>query len=562
MGPAVFVLQESVSCGMKHLCLRPTWGGRGSLPQERGQTGKRCIARMALTACGGGGGNETTAAAGGDTGSTAAGGDAAASGSGEVGKTDITVAMGADIVTLDPAGQQDTTTAVVIKHAYSTLLDISDEGELVPDLAESYELVNDTDFVFKLREDAVWSDGTPVTANDVKFTFDRAKNMPKTKSNTSKVKEVVVDNEHQVTIKLTEPYAPFNTIVASSNLSIVQEAAVTAAGEAYGDADNIVTSGPFTVKEWVPNDHYTLEKNANYWGEEPITTSITVRVIPEGSARAIALETGEVDLVWGVDPTDCSNIEANSDVKLLSQPSSSIEYLGMNMTKEHFKDQKVRQAINYAIDKQALVDTIVEGRGTVANSYINNTIPGWTDEVEAYPYDPAKAKELLTEAGYPDGFSCQLWVNGDVRTRSAQMVQAQLAEIGITVDISTMEWGAFLDALNAGEHEMFILGWSNSSFDADSSTYQLFHSANHGATGNRAFMTDATVDELITKAAQENDNEKRMEYYKELQIYLHDLSPWCPFYYKNDNVGVRADLQGFKLHKGASHYLGNCHYAK
>ena len=177
-------------------------------------------------------------------------------------------------------------------------------------------------------------------------------------------------------------------------------------------------------------------------------------------------------------------------------------------------------------------------------------------------YDPAKAKELLTEAGYPDGFSCQLWVNGDVRTRSAQMVQAQLAEIGITVDISTMEWGAFLDALNAVEHEMFILGWSNSSFDADSSTYQLFHSANHGATGNRAFMTDATVDELITKAAQENDNEKRMEYYKELQIYLHDLSPWCPFYYKNDNVGVRADLQGFKLHKGASHYLGNCHYAK
>ena len=519
-------------------------------------------AMMALTACGGGGGNETTAAAGGDTGSTAAGGDAAASGSGEVGKTDITVAMGADIVTLDPAGQQDTTTAVVIKHAYSTLLDISDEGELVPDLAESYELVNDTDFVFKLREDAVWSDGTPVTANDVKFTFDRAKNMPKTKSNTSKVKEVVVDNEHQVTIKLTEPYASFNTIVASSNLSIVQEAAVTAAGEAYGDADNIVTSGPFTVKEWVPNDHYTLEKNANYWGEEPITTSITVRVIPEGSARAIALETGEVDLVWGVDPTDCSNIEANSDVKLLSQPSSSIEYLGMNVTKEHFKDQKVRQAINYAIDKQALVDTIVEGRGTVANSYINNTIPGWTDEVEAYPYDPEKAKELLTEAGYADGFSCQLWVNGDVRTRSAQMVQAQLAEVGITVDISTMEWGAFLDALNAGEHEMFILGWSNSSFDADSSTYQLFHSANHGATGNRAFMTDATVDDLITKAAQENDNEKRMEYYKELQIYLHDLSPWCPFYYKNDNVGVRADLQGFKLHKGASHYLGNCHYAK
>ena len=158
-------------------------------------TAAALAAMMVLTACGGGGGNGTTAAAGGDTGSTtAAGGDAAASG--EVGKTDIIFAMGSDIVTLDPAGQQDTTTSVAIKHIYSTLLDIDDDGNLVPDLAESYELVSDTDFVFKLREDAVWSDGTPVTANDVKFTFDRAKNMPKTKSNTSKVKEVIVDDEH------------------------------------------------------------------------------------------------------------------------------------------------------------------------------------------------------------------------------------------------------------------------------------------------------------------------------------------------------------------------------
>ena len=297
-----------------------------------------------------------------------------------------------------------------------------------------------------------------------------------------------------------------------------------------------------------------------YWGEMPITTTITCRVIPEGSARAIALEAGEVDLVWNVDATDCANIEANPDVTLLSQTSSSIEYLGMNTTKEKFKDVRVRQAINYALDKQTFVDTIIEGRGTVANSYINSMIPGWTDEVEAYPYDPAKAKELLAEAGYPNGFECKIYVNGDVRTRSAQIIQAQLAEVGITVDISTYEWGALLDSLNAGEHEMFLLGWSNSSFDADGSTYQLFYSGNHGATGNRAFLTDDKVDELIINAQKESDDSKRMEFYKELQVYLHEISPWCPLYYKNDNVGVRADLKGFKLHKGAQHYLGNCHY--
>ena len=524
-------------------------------------TAMAMAAAMILTACGGGGGGNTDQSANAPTGGSA---QTATDngGSGEITKTDIVVGMGADVVTLDPAGQQDTTSGVLIHHVYSTLMDIDEEGNLVPDLAESYEMKSDTEYTFKLREDACFSDGTPVTAKDVKFTFDRAKDMPKTKSNTSKIAEVIADDDYHVTFKLTQPYAAFKTIATQTNLSIVSEAAVTAAGDAYGDVDNVLGSGEFTVTEWVPNDHYTLTKNEKYWGEEPIATSITVRVIPEGSARTIALEAGEVDLVWNVDPTDCANVEANSDVALLSQPSSSIEYLGMNTTKEKFSDERVRQAINYALDKQTFVDTIVEGRGTVANSYINSTIPGWSEEEEAYPYDPEKAKELLAEAGYPNGFECNLYVNGDVRTRSAQIVQAQLAEVGITVDISTYEWGAFHDSLNAGDHEMFILGWSNTSFDPDGSTYQLFYSENHGATGNRAFLTDEKVDELIIAAQKESDDTKRMGLYKELQDRLHEISPWCPLYYKYDNVGVRADLKGFKLHKGAQHYLGNCHYEK
>ena len=441
-------------------------------------TAMAMAAAMILTACGGGNTDQSTNAPAGGSAQTATDNG----GSGEITKTDIVVAMGADVVTLDPAGQQDTTSGVLIHHVYSTLMDIDEEGNLVPDLAESYEMKSDTEYTFKLREDACFSDGTPVTAKDVKFTYDRAKDMPKTKSNTSKIEEVIADDDHHVTFKLTQPYAAFKTIITNSNLSIVSEAAVTAAGESYGDVDNILGSGEFTVTEWVPNDHYTLARNEKYWGEMPITTTITCRVIPEGSARAIALEAGEVDLVWNVDATDCANIEANPDVTLLSQTSSSIEYLGMNTTKEKFADVRVRQAINYALDKQTFVDTIIEGRGSVANSYINSMIPGWTDEVEAYPYDPEKAKELLAEAGYPDGFECSIFVNGDLRTRSAQILQAQLADVGIKVDISTYEWGALLDTLNAGEHEMFLLGWSNTSFDPDGSTYQLFYSGNHGAT--------------------------------------------------------------------------------
>lgn len=516
---------------------------------------------LSLAACGSSdSGTTTTAAAA--AGTEAAGSEASgAESTGNIGRTDIVFAMQGDIVALDPANQQDTTSSVILKHIYSTLLDTDNDGNLVPDLAESWEMAEDgTSFTYYLREDACFSDGTPVTAQDVKFTYDRAKEMPKTKSNTSKIKEVVVDNDHQVTIHLTEQYAPFKTIVTSSNLSIVSEAAVTAAGDSYGDVDNILGSGPFVCTEWTPNDHYTLVRNENYWDEMPITTTITCRVIPEGSARTIALETGEVDLVWNVDAIDCVNVEANSDLKLLSQPSSSIEYVGMNTTKEIFSDARVRQAINYALDKQVFVDTIIEGRGQIANSYINSSIPGYDPDQEGYPYDPEMAKQLLTEAGYPNGFDCKIYVNGDTRTRSAQVLQAQLAEIGINVEIFTYEWGALLDSLNAGEHEMFLLGWSNSSFDADSSTYQLFHSSNHGATGNRAFLTDATVDQLIEEAAREMDDTKRNELYKELQTTLKDLAPWVPLYYRNDNVGVRADLKGFELHKGANHYLGNCYY--
>lgn len=519
---------------------------------------------LGLTACGNSGGSAETTAAGTEAAGTEAAGTettTAAESTGNIGKTDIVFAMQGDIVALDPANQQDTTSSVILKHIYSTLLDTDNDGNLVPDLAESWEMAEDgTSFTYHLREDACFSDGTPVTAQDVKFTYDRAKEMPKTKSNISKIQEVVVDNDHQVTIKLTEKYAPFKTIVTSSNLSIVSEAAVTAAGDAYGDVNNILGSGPFICTEWTPNDHYVLTRNENYWDEMPIATTITCRVIPEGSARTIALETGEVDLVWNVDAIDCVNVEANQDLKLLSQPSSSIEYVGMNTTKEIFADQRVRQAINYALDKEVFVDTIIEGRGQIANSYINSAIPGYDPAQEGYPYDPEKAKELLAEAGYPDGFDCKIYVNGDTRTRSAQVLQAQLAEIGINVEIFTYEWGALLDSLNAGEHEMFILGWSNGSFDADSSTYQLFHSSNHGATGNRAFLTDEKVDELITAGAMEMDDSKRNEIYKELQTHLKELAPWVPLYYRNDNVGIRADLKGFSLNKGANHYLGNCHY--
>lgn len=519
-------------------------------------------AAMMLTACGGGSSTTTTTAAA-NNGGEAAATEAAASGDATITDTDIVIGMGADIVTMDPANQNDTTSSVFMNHCYNRLTKVNNDGELVGDLATSWDIENDgLDYVFHLAENAVFSDGTPVTAEDVKFTYERAAQSAKSASDVVAVKEVIVDDEHTVRIRLHDVYAPFLTKTTDTGLSILSKAHVEAIennGGTYGDIDTVLGSGAFVPTEWVPNDHYTIVRNENYWAEAPIATSIEVRVIPEGSARTIALEAGEIDIVWNVDAVDAVNVEANPDVTLLSQPSSSIEYVGMNIGKEKFSDVRVRKAINLAVNQQEFIDVIIEGRGTPANSYINAMIPGWTDEVTGWEQNIEEAKALLAEAGYPNGFDCNIVVNGDTRTRSATILQAQLAEVGINVTIDTYEWGAMLDYLTTAQHEMFILGWSNSSFDADGSTYQLFHSENCGPT-NRAWLQDEKVDELIEAAQKELDETKRMEYYKELQFELKELCPWVPLYYKYDMVGVRADLKGFELHKGASHWAGDAHY--
>ena len=506
-------------------------------------------AAMVLTACGGGNTTAPTtgASSGGETQTASESAE-----SGKITKTDILVGQASDIVTLDPAGQQDTTSGVLMKHAYSTLLDVDNEGKVVPDLAESYEMKSDTEYVFKLREDACFWDGTPVTAQDVKFSLDRAKGMPKTKSNTSKIEEVTVNGDHEVTIKLTEPYAAFKTIVTQHNLSILSEKAVTEAGDSYGDVDNLLGSGPFKVTEWVPNDHYTLVRNDNYWGEMPIATSITCRVIPEGSARTIALEAGEIDVVWSVDPTDCANVESNPDVKLLSQPSTGIDYVGMNTQKEKFSDKRVRQAINYALDKQAFVDTIIEGRGLVANSYINAAIPGWTDEVEAYPYDPEKAKELLAEAGYPDGFSCVILTDSRTYHQAlVELLQATLSQVGITLEVQTMELAKQKEVMATGEgFDLFLLDNVGSAGDPLSSLWRDSNPEFSGAGGtNYLFYTmdkegAAEYAEILHKIRACYDDSERMELCKEMQQIFAENLIWIPVNSIQAYVLATESLQG------------------
>lgn len=520
----------------------------------KAMTALALAAAMILGGCKGG--NEEAA------GTSAVTEETAAAGTGEdapaVTKDDIVLATKSDIKTLDPMGTNDTTSSVAHRHIYSRLVEINENSETVGDLAESWEQVSDTEWKFTIRQGVTFHDGTECKAGDVKFSLERAKEMPRVRQYVEQIDEIIVEDDYNLTLKLSVPYAPLLDSLSHTGTSILPEAAVTAQGDAFWE--NPVGTGPMKFVEWAPNDHWTLERYDGYFKGPGLTHTLTMRIMPEGGARTIALETGEIDVSISVDAADVQNVESNPDLAAMEKTSVSVEYLAMNCEKEPFTDPLVRQAVNYAIDKQSIIDVVMEGRGTQANSVININIPGYSEEVESYPHDVEKAKELLAEAGYPDGFSTTIYASGDVRNREAQLIQAQLLEIGINVEIELYEWGAFLDAINNGEHEMFLNSWSNATMDPDASTFPLFHSKNFGATGNRAFYADREVDELIEAAQTESDHEKRMELYKEVQQKINDDAPWVPIYYGTSCTGIRADLKGYVMHPAGAEHYENLHY--
>lgn len=527
-------------------------------------------AAMVLTACGsqagqsGTTGGATTAASTTEkeqtTSESTTAGATTAQGSGKITRDEIILGGKADIKSTDPAGQSDVYSGMLVRHLYNGLVKIDTDGTtVVGDLAESFDMPDDLTYHFVLKKGVKFHDGTELKASDVKFTLERAREMASTKPTAAYFDTITVDNDYEVTLKLKKPSAAMLYLLTGSNIKIVSEKAVTEAGDKY--VEHPIGTGPFKFVEWVPNDHWVIVRNDDYFDEKPLAKKITYRAIVEESSRVIALETGEIDMALDVAETEAANVEANPELVLESGPSPSIEYIGLNFQNEYLGNQKVRQAIAHALDQQVFIDTIVEGRGEIANTCIGKTIPGWDSELKPYTYDPELAKQLLAEAGYPDGFEIKINVSSDIRNRAAQIIQAQLAEVGIKVDINMYEFGAFLDMLQNGEDELFILGWSNGNVDPERSTTPLFHGDYCGKNGNNySFMQDDELDQILDTASSELDYDKRMELYKDAQAKLQELVPIIPLYYKQNLNGRRKDLKGFVFDKNVSHYYGNLHY--
>ncbi|REJ33408.1 MAG: glutathione ABC transporter substrate-binding protein [Bacillota bacterium] len=471
----------------------------------------------------------------------------------------LVVAQGADAVNLDPHTTNDQPSARVRRQIYETLIVQGEDLVLRPGLATSWTQLDELTYEFKLREGVKFHNGEPFKASDVKFTFERLLD-PDTRADAKFLLEVIdevqVIDDYTVRIKTKAPFSPILAHLAHPVAAILNEKAVKEAGDAYGTRVAVGT-GPFRFVSWVSQSHIILARFDDYWGEKAKVSQVVIRAIPEGTVRAIELETGNVDIAYDLEPVDRMRLEFDPNIKLFMTESLSASYIGFNVQKPPFDDVRVRQAINYAIDVEPLVDVIYSGQAVQAFGPLSAQVFGAHTDLESYPYDPQKARELLAEAGYPNGFRTSIWTNDNpLRIQIAEVVQQYLADVGIQADVEVVEWGTYLANTGAGLHDMFILGWVTVTADADYGLYSLFHSSQFGSAGNRTFYSNPRVDELLDFARSTSDQEARKAAYFEVQEILREEAPWVFLLFPLNVDGTRANIEGFTPHPAGHHFLG------
>ena len=308
----------------------------------------------------------------------------------------VTVAQGAKPKSLDPYMYNSIPDLMVSRQFYNTLFSREKDGTIVPELAESYEYKNDKELDIVLKKGVKFHDGSELTADDVVFSFERMKDKPGSSIMIEEIDKVEKVNDYEIKILLKNSSSPLLFNLAHPLTSIVNKKYVEA-----GNDLNIAPMGTGAFKLVAYNDGEKIEMEAfqDYFEGAPKIQKLIIRSIPEDTSRLAALETGEIDIATGLAPINAQTVEANDKLELISEPTTATEYICLNVEKAPFTNKEFRQALNYAIDKKSIVDSIFSGKGKVAKSIVNPNVFGYYDGLEEYPFNPEKAKELIENSG-------------------------------------------------------------------------------------------------------------------------------------------------------------------
>ncbi|MDR2899858.1 MAG: ABC transporter substrate-binding protein [Clostridiales bacterium] len=461
---------------------------------------------------------------------------------------DIVIAVNNNFITLDTHNSRDSLTNLFNATVMEPLVWLDENYELQPNLAESWEISEDAcTYTFHLLEGVSFTDGEPFNAAAVKANIDRVMDPDRglRQARTFQdAKSIETPDEYTLVVTLNNPYMAFLSRMAAFN--IVSPKALE---DEEALAKHPIGTGAFIFQEWVEGDHLTAVKNPDWRLADQIgVDSITWRFVPEDGTRLAMLETGEADLIWPMPNAMMASIEGNPDIVASVTPSTICRYVTMNQNIEYFSDVRVRQALNYAIDKEAFVQVVKGGYGEALNSCLSPVLPFFAEQTP-YEYDVEKAKALLAEAGYPDGFTATLWGNTETETvRGMQFINQQLAEIGVTIEVVPMEEGTLSTAVyettpETTELQMWYVSWSAT--DPDNAVRSTFQSEMIPPTGaNTNYYNSPIVDEAIKNGNQSTTFEDQYKYYKEAQDQIWKDAVWMFMGVDQEIIAKRAHITG------------------
>lgn len=464
----------------------------------------------------------------------------------------VRIAQSLAQTSLNPAESSGLADATVVRTMFEGLVGFDRELEVVPELATSWEVSDDvTTYTFELREGVIFHDGTTFNAEAAKTYYDWVLEPEgigsRGRSALTGVESIEVLSPNQLRFTLGAPNSAFLFNLALSNLRIASPASL----EEYGDevGRNPVGTGPFRFTEWEDGVSIKVEAFDDYWGEPALVDGLEFLVVTNAATRVAQLQSGEVQFIEALPSQLVESLQAAPNLEIVVQESTFARTFQMNTSKAPFDDVRVRQALNYAVDKEQLINVVFRGYGTEMTSPIPETVFGHAPQ-EPYAYDPERARQLLEEAGYGDGFSFEvLTFTGDEYSAAGQVLQQYFADIGVDMQLDPAERGALNDQIflpvEENPTQAALVGASTATGDADRALTVSFSRASWPPDSNNwSFYESAEIDSLIEQGRATADQDERAEIYAQAQAIIWNDAPWVFLYSPNTIAGKLSTLEG------------------
>lgn len=474
----------------------------------------------------------------------------------------LVVRLKSNPTSLDPAYVVDVDSGKIAANLYSGLIKLDYDTQIIPDIASSWEVSPDAlVYTFYLNPKASFSDKSPISARDFKYSFERILN-PKTlssrkwlfenivgaadfiKGNAKEVTGIFVKDKHTLVITLEKPLVQFLTFLTMSSAYVVP----FGYGAEKEPKELPLFSGPFVLDSWKHDDNLVLKRNNYYFGSVAKIENLCYRILPEDLSAVSMFLMGDIDILE-IPRSDIDMFLKNPMHKddIIEQFKLNTYYMGLNCRKDKLKDIKVRQAINYAVDRKKIVEKILRNQAVVSHGPIPAGLSGYTTDNIKYEYNPEKAKQLLKEAGVENGLKLTLYQNSDKEVLAVTtVIQHFLKKVGIEVEIIQRDWSAFKEAINKGEADLFYLSWWADYPDSENFLYPVFHSENFGSLGNRAFFSNPTIDTMLEKLHTTGDRKLYKDHVTLTEKAIIEQAPWCFLWHKKSYIVVQKWVKGYE----------------